>query len=281
MELSPSDFAFIAAFIKREAAIVLAPGKEYLVQSRLAPIAREGGLRGVSELVHQLRQDPVPELRQAVIDALTTNETSWFRDGEPFSALSQTILPGLLASRGIAKHLRIWSAGCASGQEPYSLAILLRDFLPAGWTFEIIATDISAEMIRKAEAGRFTQVEVNRGLPAAMLVHHFERVGAHWSVSEELRRSVTFQRLNLAAPLPPMGLFDLVFLRNVLIYFDVDTKAEVLHRVAGVMRPDGLLFLGSAETTIGVDEGFERVAVGRAAAYRMRTAVPVGAAGRV
>jgi chemotaxis protein methyltransferase CheR len=281
MHLSATDFAFIASFIRREAAIVLGPGKEYLVQSRLAPLVREGGMRGVHELIHQLRHDDDPRLRQAVIDALTTNETSWFRDGEPFTALTQTVLPDLLDSRTTGKHLRIWSAGCASGQEPYSLAILLRDFLPTGWTFEIIATDISAEMVAKAEAGQFTQVEVNRGLPAVMLVDHFERMGTRWVISEELRHSVKFKQLNLAAPLPPMGLFDLVFLRNVLIYFDVDTKADILRRVSSTMRPDGLVFLGSAETTIGIDEGFERIAVGRSAAYRLRTAVPVGAAGRV
>jgi chemotaxis protein methyltransferase CheR len=277
MPLSPADFDFVADFVRREASIMLGPGKEYLVEARLSPLARNAELPGVADLIMRLRQSPDPVLRQAVVDALTTNETSWFRDREPFTALTETVLPQLVSARAGIRRLRIWSAACSSGQEPYSLAITLRDFLPAGWTFEIVATDISSAMIRRAETGIFTQVEVNRGLPANLLVHNLERAGAHWRVTQALRRTVTFQRLNLAAPLPPMGQFDIVFLRNVLIYFDVEAKSDVLRRVATVLRPDGWLFLGTAETTIGVDESYERRPVGRAAAYRLRTTVPVGA----
>jgi chemotaxis protein methyltransferase CheR len=280
MPLSPDDFAYVAGFVRREASIVLGPGKEYLVEARLAPIARKAGASDVSEFLQGVRQRPNTTALQAIVDALTTNETSWFRDREPFSALTETVLPELITARASTRRLRVWSAACSSGQEPYSLAITLREFLPAGWTYEIVATDISSEMIKRAEDGVFSQVEVNRGLPANALLHNFERDGAHWRVSPSLRQSITFQRLNLAAPLPPIGTFDLIFLRNVLIYFDVETKNDVLSRVSKLMRPDAWLFLGAAETTIGVNDNYERIAVGRAAAYRLRSAALAGVAGK-
>lgn len=280
MPLSPADFEYVAGFVRREASIVLGPGKEYLVEARLAPVARKAGARDVSEFLSNVRQRPNTTALQAIVDALTTNETSWFRDREPFTALTETVLPELVAARSATRRLRVWSAACSSGQEPYSLAITLRQFLPAGWSFEIVASDISSEMIKRAEAGVFSQVEVNRGLPANALLHNFERDGAHWKVSPTLRQCVTFQRLNLAAPLPPIGTFDLVFLRNVLIYFDVETKNDVLNRISKHMRPDGYLFLGAAETTIGVNDNYERFAVGRAAAYRLRQATLASVAGK-
>jgi chemotaxis protein methyltransferase CheR len=280
MPLSPADFEYVAGFVRREASIVLGPGKEYLVEARLAPVARKAGARDVSEFLSNVRQRPDTTALQAIVDALTTNETSWFRDREPFSALTETVLPELITARAATRRLRIWSAACSSGQEPYSLAITLKQFLPAGWTFEIVATDISTEMIKRAEAGVFSQVEVNRGLPASALLHNFERDGAHWKVAPSLRQSVTFQRLNLAAPLPAIGTFDLVFLRNVLIYFDVETKNDVLNRISKHLRPDGWLFLGAAETTIGVNDNYERHAVGRAAAYRLRQTTLAGVAGK-
>jgi len=280
MPLSPADFEYVAGFVRREASIVLGPGKEYLVEARLAPVARSAGCRDVSEFLANVRQRPNTTALQAIVDALTTNETSWFRDREPFTALTETVLPELISARSATRRLRVWSAACSSGQEPYSLAITLKQFLPAGWTFEIVASDISTEMIKRAEAGVFSQVEVNRGLPANALLHNFERDGAHWKVAPSLRQSVTFQRLNLAAPLPPIGQFDLVFLRNVLIYFDVETKNDVLNRIAKHLRPDGWLFLGAAETTIGVNDNYERFAVGRAAAYRLRQTTLAGVAGK-
>jgi chemotaxis protein methyltransferase CheR len=280
MPLSPADFAYVAGFVRREASIVLGPGKEYLVEARLAPVARKAGARDVSEFLATVRQRPNTTALQAIVDALTTNETSWFRDREPFSALTESVLPELIAARATTRRLRIWSAACSSGQEPYSLAITLKEFLPAGWSFEIVASDISSDMIKRAEEGVFSQVEVNRGLPANALLHNFVRDGAHWKVTPALRQAVTFQRLNLAAPLPPIGQFDLVFLRNVLIYFDVETKNDVLSRVAKVMRPDAWLFLGAAETTIGVNDNYERTALGRAAAYRLRQTTLAGVAGK-
>jgi chemotaxis protein methyltransferase CheR len=282
MTLSANEFAFISGLMRRDAAIVLEPGKEYLVEARLLPLARQSGLATVSEFVHQAQQRTDPEVSQKIVNALTTNETSWFRDSEPFTALTSTVLPDLVPNRDAGRGLRIWSAACSSGQEPYSLAMALRDGLPSGFNYEITGTDISTEMLRRAEAGQFTQLEVNRGLPATMLVKYFERDGLNWHVSPVLRKSVKFRWLNLAATLPPMQPFDVIFLRNVLIYFDVETKRSVLNRVSSLLRPDGWLFLGSAETTIGIDERFERIPTGRTSAYRLRSQVnaPVGAAGK-
>lgn len=273
MTLTAQEFAYISGLVRRDASIVLEPGKEYLVEARLLPLARKAGLPSVAEYVHRAQSRPEPEIHRQIVDALTTNETSFFRDGEPFQALGTQILPDLMPTRSSGRTLKIWSAACSSGQEPYSLAMALQEAMPGGWSFDILATDISQEMLNRAEQGTYTQLEVNRGLPAPLLVRHFERVGAHWKISAGLRQHVTFKRLNLAAPLPAMGPFDIIFIRNVLIYFDVDTKRSVLQQVSSLLRPDGWLFLGSAETTIGIDDRFERVVTGRASAYRLRSGV--------
>ena len=280
MSLSASDFAFVAGLVRRESAIVLAPGKECLVEARLLPVARQAGAGSVADYLGTLQRRPDPAAHRSVVDALTTNETSWFRDREPFSALTDVVVPHLVGTRAAARSVRVWSAACSSGQEPYSLAITLQQALPAGWRYQIHATDISTEMIKRASAGEFSQVEVNRGLPVQLLVNHFTRSGTGWKVAPALRENVTFQQLNLTAPLPALASFDVIFLRNVLIYFDVETKRSVLRNICKLLRPDGWLFLGAAETTIGVDEGFERVAVGRTSAYRPRATVPAGTLGK-
>jgi chemotaxis protein methyltransferase CheR len=270
--LTAGEFAYISGLVRRDAAIVLEPGKEYLVEARLMPLARQTGAATVSEFVTRAQQRPEPDVHRRIVDALTTNETSFFRDGEPFTAMTGMVLPELLTNRSTTRHVRVWSAACSSGQEAYTLAMQLHDNLPHGWTYEILGTDISTEVLGRAEAGRYSQLEVNRGLPAAALVKHFERVGNHWQVSPSLRRNVSFRRLNLAAALPALGQFDVIFLRNVLIYFDVATKRAVLERVGSLLKPDGWLFLGSAETTIGIDDRFDRVVTGRTSAYRLRPA---------
>jgi chemotaxis protein methyltransferase CheR len=283
MALTVQEFTYVSDLVRRHSAIVLETGKEYLVEARLLPLAREAGIPTVSEYINRAQHRPAPDTQEKIVDALTTNETSWFRDSEPFQAMTAHVLPDLIPTRSANRTLRIWSAACSSGQEPYSLAMVLQEQLPAGWSYEILATDISQEMLFRAEAGRFTQLEVNRGLPAHMLVRYFERDGAQWQVSASLRKNITFKRLNLSAPLPPMPQFDIVFLRNVLIYFDVETKRQVLSRASAVMRPDAWLFLGSAETTIGIDERFERVPAGRSSAYRLRagkTTPPSGVVGK-
>jgi len=280
MTLSQTDFTFVSMLVRKEAAIVLAPGKEYLVEARLIPVARQVGAASVAAFLAEMQRRPSVDHQRLVVDALTTNETSWYRDREPFAALVDVVLPELVKSRAAARKVRIWSAASSSGQEAFSLAITLQENLPSGWTYEIIGSDISTEMIKRAEAAEYSQVEVNRGLPASQLIQYFERAGVHWRVTQSLRRNVSFKLMNLTAPMPPMQPFDVIFLRNVLIYFDVATKKSVLGNVARLLRPDGWLFLGAAETTIGIDDNYERVAAGRTSAYRVRNAVPTGAARR-
>jgi chemotaxis protein methyltransferase CheR len=271
MTLAATSFDWVRELVHRESAIVLQPGKEYLVEARLLPLARQLGLPDVGKLVETVRSRPDPEQSRRIVEALTTNETSWFRDGDPFTALTSTVLPALQAARGANERLQIWSAASSSGQEPYTIAMLLEDALPnAASRVSITATDLSREMVERTRAGRFSQLEVNRGLPAPMLVRHFTRAGNEWEVAPGLRRMVTASQCNLAAPLPPMGPFDVVYLRNVLIYFDLPTKRAILTRVRQLMRPDGWLFLGAAETTLGVDDNWERVVLGRGSAYRPR-----------
>lgn len=272
MSLSPESFAYVADLVRRRSAIQLDAGKEYLVESRLLPLARVAGLVDVEAYVRALRTAPHPAPIEAVVEALTTNETSWFRDGQPFEALVQHVMPTVLGDRpGLGGlPVRVWSAACSSGQEPYSIAMALADVLPVQ-QLRIIATDLSQQMLDRASSGRYTQLEINRGLPVTHLVKHFSRSGAEWQIAAELRSAVTFQRHNLLDAPPAGGPFDVVFLRNVLIYFDLATKRDVLRRVTQVMRPGGFLLLGAAETTIGIDDGWERVAVGRGSVYRLTT----------
>lgn len=267
MTISADTFAFVADLVRRRSAILLEPGKEYLVESRLLPLARAAGLSGVDAFVADLRTRPQADRTERVVEALTTNETSWFRDVAPFQALAEHVVPDLV-HRGGATRLRVWSAACSTGQEPYSIAITLADLLGASVGVEVLATDLNAQVLERAAAGTFTQLEVNRGLPAPTLVKHFRRAGSGWQVADELRRAVTFRRHNLLDPAPG-GPFDVVFLRNVLIYFDLPTKRAVLERVRAVLRPGGYLVLGAAETTIGVHDAYERVVAGRATVYRV------------
>jgi chemotaxis protein methyltransferase CheR len=270
MSIAAVDFTYVAELVHRESAITLAAGKEYLVEARLLPVARETGLDSVPELVAALKSRPNSELQKKVVDAMTTNETSWFRDRAPFTALTD-LLPQLLENRARERRLRIWSAACSSGQEPYSILIALSDRLAAaGFSLDLLATDLSEQMLARAREGKFSQLEVNRGLPATELVRWFSRSGTQWQVNETLRRAVQFKAMNLAVPFPPLLPVDVVFLRNVLIYFDAPTKARVLDNVSKVLRPDGYLFLGGAETTINIDPRYERVTVSGATVYRFR-----------
>ena len=267
MTLTGPAFAYVSDLVRREAAIVLSPGKEYLVEARLTGLARAAGAADVSAYVTALKSRGTAAQRMAVVEALTTNETSWFRDGVPFDVLRTTVIPELLRTprRG---PIKVWSAACSSGQEPYTIAMLMADTLPWDASVEILATDISQEMLDRTRTGRYSQLEVGRGLPAPMLVKHFGRSGTQWQVSDLLRAMVQVQKLNLAAPFPPLPRFDVVFLRNVLIYFDAATKRSILQRVRRVMSPDGYLFLGGAETTLGIDDGWERQTVGRYTLHR-------------
>jgi chemotaxis protein methyltransferase CheR len=272
LTLTQPAFAYVSDLVRREAAIVLTPGKEYLVEARLSGLARAAGASDVSAYVAALRTRGTAAQRMAVVEALTTNETSWFRDGAPFDALRTSVVPELVRAPGRCGPIKVWSAACSSGQEPYTIAMVMADALPWGASVDILATDISQEMLDRTRAGRYSQLEVGRGLPPSMLVKHFGRAGSEWQVSELLRAMVRVQKLNLAAPFPPLPRFDVVFLRNVLIYFDAATKRSILQRVRRVMSPDGYLFLGGAETTIGIDDDWDRETVGRFTLHR-----PVGA----
>lgn len=269
MNLTAQQFAFVADLVRREAAIVLAPGKEYLVESKLLSLAREAEQTSVAGLVHHV-QTGGAKWRKRIVEALTVNETSWFRDREPFTALVDVVLPDVLRTAK-GRPIRVWSAACSTGQEPYSIAIQLEKSLPPGQRYEILASDLSTEMVERSRAGRYTHLEVNRGLPAQDLVRYLDRVGVDWQVNDRLRRNVTFRPINLATALPAMPQFDVVFVRNVLIYFDISAKREVLHRIREVLRPGGWLLLGAAETTVGIDTNFERVAVGKTALYRLNS----------
>lgn len=272
MSLAAADFDFLCRFLYERSAIVLQPGKEYLAESRLIPLAKQQGLNGITALVASLRAAPANGLAQKVVEAMTTNETSFYRDTGPFEALRVHILPALVKATERERALRIWSAASSTGQEIYSTAMLIRDHFPqlAGWNLQLLATDLSRDVLARAREGRFNQLEVNRGLPAPMLVRHFERAGLDWQLKPDIRRMVEFRELNLSTAWPALGSFDLVFLRNVLIYFDVDTKRRILGRVRQVLKPHGYLFLGAAETTLMLDDGFERVTFDKTTAYRVR-----------
>jgi chemotaxis protein methyltransferase CheR len=276
--LSSSSFQLIAALVRRETAMVYDAGKEYLVEARLQPLATAAGCADVDAYISRIGTD-LAERRKA-LDALTINETSWFRDQTPYQAFTQTMLPQLLESRAATRRLRIWSAACSSGQEAYSIAMLLDQHLPAGWTAEILATDVSTAMLERVKAGRYSQVEMNRGLPATTLVKYFTRAGTEWEVTPELRRMVRTQHLNLADPyaFTAIGTYDVVLLRNVLIYFDAATKYDILRRMRPHVAPGGYLLLGSSETTLDmpadVAELWSREQLGRVQAHRPSVAVP-------
>lgn len=264
--ISQSSFALVSDLVRRETAMLYDAGKEYLVEARLLPLARAAGCTDVDGYVARLQTDPGE--RRKALDALTINETSWFRDNAPYQAFTDTMLPAMIATRGHVRHLSIWSAACSSGQEAYSLAMLLDQHLPSGWTAQILATDVSTAMLDRVDAGRYSQVEMNRGLPATSLVKYFTRNGSEWEVSEDLKRVVRTQHLNLAAPFPLLPTFDIVFLRNVLIYFDLETKRDILARVHRIVAPDGFLLLGSSETTLDMDDHWGREAHGRVQVHR-------------
>jgi chemotaxis protein methyltransferase CheR len=265
--LDAAAVAWVGDLVRREAAIVL-DGKEYLVDSRLGVLSRRLGLPDQAAVVRAAQRGDRAALA-GIVEALTTNETSWFRDTGPFEALRRHVLPELVRSRAAQRRLRIWSAACSSGQEAYSVAIICREVVPPGWSVDILGTDISREILELARAGRYSQLEVNRGLPAPLLVQWMRRAGTEWEVLPDLRSMVRWEWMNLARPFPPLGPFDIVLLRNVLIYFDPPTKTAVLDRTRDVLRPDGYLLLGGAETTIGLDGSWRREVVAGAPVWRL------------
>ena len=274
MTITASEFDYIRRLVLDQSAIVLEEDKQYLAESRLLPLARREGFDSIGSMVARLGGQKFDGLQRKVVEAMTTNETSFFRDFHPFEALRKSILPELMTERASSKELNFWSAACSSGQEPYSLAILLQEYFPtlADWRVKIIATELSAEMLARAREGRYSQQEVNRGLPASLLVKHFRQHGRDWQIAEYLRRRVEFQIINLAEAWPLLSPMDVVLLRNVLIYFSVETKKRILSKIRQLLKPDGFLFLGGAETTFNLDEAFERVQFDRTICYRVRKA---------
>jgi len=269
MAITRAEFEVVRALVRAEAGIVLEPGKEYLVEARLSPLARREQLPSTAALIAQLAGSR-GALHARVVEAMTTNETTFFRDVEPFEVLRTNVLPGLVAARQATRRLHIWCGASSTGQEAFSIAMTVLDVPElAAWTIDILATDISSDVLARARTARYSQLEVNRGLPATQLAKHFEKDGADWQVRPAVRAMVRFDYLNLMKPLPPLPAPDVVFLRNVLIYFDPSDKRTILDRIRRCMRPDGFLFLGAAETTRNLDDRFERVPFSRTSCYRI------------
>ncbi len=272
MSVTESDFNYISKLVLDRSAIIIEEGKEYLVESRIGPIAKSEGFDDIENLVNALRNNSSNGLQDKVVEALTTNETSFFRDVHPFEALKNNILPKLLKQRKSQKQLNIWCGASSSGQEPYSIAMLIHDNYPMllDWNLTFIASDLSREMLDRCRSGEFTQLEVNRGLSAPLMIKYFEKNGLKWSIKKELRRMIDFQQINLAEPLPYLPKMDIVFLRNVLIYFDLEMKIKILNQIRSILQPDGYLFLGAAESTLNLDDSFKRINFKYSGCYRKK-----------
>jgi chemotaxis protein methyltransferase CheR len=270
MAILDADFQYIRDFVYQKAAIVLEEGKGYLVESRLQPIVRCEGLGSLSDLVSRMRARPTNGLHWKVVEAMTTNETYFFRDVHPFEMLRKTVLPDLIKRRGAERRINIWCAAASSGQEPYSIMMILREYFPelATWRINFIGSDISKEMLDRCDEGCYSQLEVNRGLPAPLLVKYFQKIGTQWRINERLRGVIDFRQINLAEAWPAIPPMDIVFIRNVLIYFDLQTKKNIMARLGKLLRTDGCMFLGGAETTLNIDDSFKRVQVDKSAYYQ-------------
>jgi len=255
--VTPLDYDFLRKLLKERSGLDLSADKQYLVESRLIPLARKAGMPGIAELVQKMKTG-AETLTSEVVEAMTTNETFFFRDKIPFDHLRETVLPTLLKARANRRSLRIWSAACSTGQEPYSIAMCLKEKAQelAGWRIEIVATDLSQEVLEKAKSGIYSQFEVQRGLPVQLLVKYFTQIGEYWQISPEIRGMVQHRQLNLLQDFSHLGKFDVIFCRNVLIYFDQDTKAGIFGRLARTLEPDGMVLLGAAETVVGISDAF-------------------------
>ena len=274
MAVQKEDFEYLQRFAHERLGLVLDEGKEYLVETRLHAVLREEGFDDLGALTQALRSSPPrPGLTQRVVESLTTHETSFFRDSNFWTALREVVLPRL-ASAPRSGPMRIWCAAASSGQEPYSLCLLLKERFPEllARGVDFVATDISERILSRSREAEYSQLEVGRGLPATMLVKYFDNEGTRWRLRPELRSMVRFEKLNLLGPWPSFPPLDLILMRNVLIYFSREDKTKILHRARAALRPEGCLFLGGAETTLNLDNGFERENVGAASCYRPKAA---------
>lgn len=270
--LSQQDFQWVSKFLYREAGIALTEDKAYLVENRLGELSRLLGLSGISQLLQKQRDTPCPSRSRQIVEAMTTNETSFFRDISPFESLRALILPELIEECKHQRRLRIWSAASSTGQEAYSLAMLLDQHFSSalrGWDVQIIGTDLAEKVLVKARAGEYSQLEVNRGLPAALLMRYFKKKGSSWHICDSIKAMVKFEKANLLTVSPAqLGTFDIILCRNVLIYFDLATKSKVLSSLHSCLMPQGYLFLGAAEVLFGITEVFERSTRGSGICYR-------------
>jgi chemotaxis protein methyltransferase CheR len=259
--MTPLDYDYLRKCLKERSGLVLSADKQYLVESRLLPVARAAGFAGLGDLVRALMLGNADALMTAVVEAMMTHESFFFRDKVPFDHFRSTIMPALIAARQNLRTIRIWCAAASTGQEPYSLAMCLREMEPkiAGWRIELLATDLGNDVLEKARQGLYSQFEVQRGLPIQLLIKHFTQVGELWQIAPDIRAMVKYQQLNLLSDFARLGRFDLIFCRNVLIYFDTETKIGVLNRLARSMAGDGYLVLGAAETVVGLTDSFKVV----------------------
>ena len=256
--MTPPDYEYLRKLLKDHSGLDLSTDKQYLIESRLLPLARKAGLAGISELVQKMKSGASNVIAQ-VVEAMTTNETFFFRDKVPFDHFREKIMPDLLQARANRKSIRIWCAAGSTGLEPYSLAMCLKEMgaALAGWRVEILATDLSVEVIEKSKAGLYSQFEVQRGLPIQLLVKYFKQIGELWQINPDIRAMITHRQLNLLHDFSQLGTFDVIFCRNVLIYFDQDTKVDIFRRLARASEPDGFLALGAAETVVGLTDVYK------------------------
>ena len=270
MTLAPKDVSYVRELVFDRSAIVLGEDKQYLVESRITMLARDLGLGSAEEVIARLKRDGDRTLEERVIEAMTTNETSWFRDVHPFNALKSVIIPEAMERNAAKRSLAIWSAACSTGQELYSVAMMLDSDFPelSSWKLDLVGTDISRKAVEKAQSGLFTGLEINRGLPATMLVRYFVRDGSGYRIRDDIRNKVRFGVLNLIEPWPPMPLFDVILLRNVLIYFDMDTRRRILGLAKQQLVQGGVLILGGAESVLSLVDGFVPVTIGTTTVYR-------------
>lgn len=259
--MTPDDFKLLSELLKERSGLDLTEDKIYLLESRLTPLARRRGLDSLDELIQEIRVRKPEPLILEVTEAMTTNESFFFRDDKPFTIFRETILPQLIEARASKKALRIWCAAASSGQEPYSLGMIIKEFEAklAGWRIDIVGTDISAGILQRAREGLYSQFEVQRGLPVKLLMKYFKQEGEQWRIDESLRKMVTYKELNLLKDFKSLGKFDIVYCRNVLIYFDRPTKAQVLEKIGELLPDDGQVVLGAAETVVGITDQFKAV----------------------
>lgn len=269
------DFELLSGLLKQRSGLILSKDKAYLLETRLTPLARQHGFKGLDDLVQEIRLNKPEAILTQITEAMTTNESMFFRDRRPFDQFRKAVLPGMMRARATSRRIRVWSAGCSSGQEPFSVCLLIREAgeMLSEWQFDVTATDISGEMLNKAKAGLYTQFEIQRGLPIMMLIRYFHQVDEKWQIDQSIRAMVKFRLFNLLESPESLGVFDVVLCRNVLIYFDQETKARVLNSIADQLAEDGVLYLGAAETVLGVTDRFSPVP-GQRGMYQLKGATP-------